>query len=247
MSNNQNQNKVAAASGQQLKMDVKLDAVPANAEKIIAALESMDHSDVGQWNTDKTPNLIVVRRMSGLADITDADIAAAAPGYLRDFAEPEADPDAGKAEGIGEGKPDEEVERPSPEAIQGQVKDARSEVERLTPVIEKMQAEISKANDAVAALQKERDVHLQVINREDKSGKLTDAIKRYQANNLAEAHKRAGAIQKLNAHLTEAGQPVVQGLSPLDQSLRRKQGNTGEVRKPTPMIQGGAVSEAKTK
>lgn len=61
--------------------------------RLLRAIESLDPGNDNHWTQDGKPAMAMVERLYGAADITRADVSAAAPGYNREVAQAKAEGD----------------------------------------------------------------------------------------------------------------------------------------------------------
>lgn len=69
--------------------------------KVLAALDQLDHENDAHWNKDGSPTVSVVAELSGVK-VTKSDVAAVAPEFVRAPQEPAAPEDPANPEGEGD-------------------------------------------------------------------------------------------------------------------------------------------------
>lgn len=209
-------------------------------EQILAGLKQLDPGNDDHWTGKGLPAISAVRSLSGLADVTRAEIKEAGGDWSRETAGATDEPEATASVQIEVGN---ETEAPVEELTEKSADAALAEVEQC-------EADLQLAHDAQAAIAeqvRERQIALDNAKAKCRALGYTDEPRHIRNTRAIQAMLRQSQKDRENrAALREAliGKGVPASRlpvgSPIDQAMRAKRG------RPRPRSLGGRIAELVT-
>lgn len=203
-------------------------------DRIVVALEAMDHSDPKQWCEDGSPNAQVLSKRAGLS-ISHQEIRSIAPGFRRQAPSPD---EIKRARGVttdqdgvsydDAGRPVIDLTNVSPE----QVAEMRVALDEVKGLIGEQEAIRDAAIRRLWQLTMEADA-LDAALRPFRSQKFADVIKQYQARQHEATERRVRDNKQVTDALGIRHEPHA---TELDAYLRHR-------RRPAHTIQGATIKQ----
>jgi uncharacterized protein (UPF0335 family) len=167
-----------------------------DTQAILKAVDKLDVNDDNHWTTDGLPKMEVMQNLSGVKELTRAQMNEAVPNLSRDAMKaaqgggaplqppkPKVVPDAEPAEDPTFGK--------TPAEVAAEVDELEQEKQHLAKQASDILDEIRKLQTAYDETLREVDEVQKQINERTPSGTNSNAIRAYIEASNAERHERA--------------------------------------------------------